>query len=94
MAAFPSRTATSWSLLRPEHARDGALSLVSKGQRFGEPGMYLTVAGRAGEVRARRTPITEVFTVYESANGELRTDHFLNIYGYRLARLHYRMERE
>jgi hypothetical protein len=92
--AFPLPNGNVVVLLRLEQSPDGALKLVSKGRRFGEPGMYLTVAGRAGEVRARRTPITEVFTVYEGANRELRTDHLLNIYGYRLARLHYRIERK
>lgn len=90
--AFPLPNGNVVVLLRPEHAPDGALRLVSKGRRFGEPGMYLTVAGRGGDVRARRAPIAEVFTVYESAPRELRTDHVLSIYGYRLARLHYRIE--
>jgi hypothetical protein len=46
--AFPLPNGNVVVLLRPEHAPDGALRLVSKGRRFGEPGMYLTVAGRAG----------------------------------------------
>lgn len=91
--AFPLPNGSAVVLLRPEHAPDGALRLVSRGRRFGEPGMYLTVARRSGGVIARRTPIAEVFTVYESAPRELRTDHLLAIYGYRLARLHYRIER-
>ena len=56
--------------------------------------MYLTVAHGNGEVSARRTPIAELFTVFTGSGGELRTDHLLWFYGYRMARLHYRIERK
>lgn len=92
--AFPLPNGNVVVLLRPEHGPDRALRLVSEGRRFGEPGMYLTVASGAGEVRARRTPIAEAFTVYESGPREVRTDHLLRMFGYRLARLHYRIERK
>ena len=92
--AFPLPNGNVVVLLRPENSTDGALRLVSRGRRFGEPGMYLTVADVAGVVSVRRTPVAEVFTVYESAPRELRTDHLIAIYGYRLARLHYRIERK
>jgi hypothetical protein len=35
-------------LLQPEQAPSGALRLVSEARRFGEPGMYLTVARGGG----------------------------------------------
>lgn len=91
--AFPLPNGNCIVLLRPENRDNGALRLVSKGKRFGEPGMYLTVVRGEGHVDARRTPVAEEFTVYEGAGGELRTDHVLAMYGYRLARLHYRIER-
>ena len=56
--------------------------------------MYLTVVRGDGEVSARRTPIAELFTVLPRSGGELRTDHVLSMYGYRLAHLHYRIERK
>jgi hypothetical protein len=90
--AFPLPNGNVIVLLRPENAPDGALRLVSSGRRFGEPGMYLTVARDGNTVSARRTPFAEVFTIFEGTKGELRTDHMLSIYGYRLARLHYRIE--
>ena len=92
--AFPLPNGNCVVLLRPENGPDGALRLVSGGRRFGEPGMYLTVTRGNGDVSARRTPIEEVFTVFEGSEGELRTDHVLSMYGYRLARLHYRLERK
>ena len=56
--------------------------------------MYLTVARDKGEVSVRRTPIAEVFDVHQSeGRGSLRTDHWLSMYGYRMAHLHYRIER-
>jgi len=92
--AFPLPNGNCIVLLRPENADDGALRLVSKGRKFGEPGMYLTVARGNREVSARRTPIAELFTVFPGSAGELRTDHVLWFYGYRMARLHYRIERK
>lgn len=92
--AFPLPNGSCIVLLRPENAPNGALRLVSKGRKFGDPGMYLAVAREAGEVSARRTPISELFTVFDGADGELRTDHLLSMYGYRMARLHYRIERK
>ena len=80
-------------LLRPENAEAGALRLVSRGRRFGEPGMYLAVARADGSVSVRRTPIAELFTVFPGEDGSVRTDHVLWMYGYRMARLHYRIER-
>ncbi|HEV2217962.1 MAG TPA: hypothetical protein VGV88_10350 [Candidatus Dormibacteraeota bacterium] len=92
--AFPLPNGHCIVLLRPENGENGALRLVSKGHRFGEPGMYLTIARGGGEVSARRTPIAELFTVYPGTGGELRTDHVLWFYRYRMARLHYRIERK
>lgn len=92
--AFPLPNGSCIVLLRPENAENGALRLVSMGKRFGDPGMYLAVALGAGEVSARRTPIAELFTVFDGSDGELRTDHLLSMYGYRMARLHYRIERK
>ena len=92
--AFPLPNGNVVVLLRPENGEDGALRLVSHGRHFGEPGMYLTVVRDDGTVSARRTPVAEVFMVYDGADGELRTDHVLSMNGYRMARLHYRIERK
>jgi len=90
--AFPLPNGDCIVLLRPENGPAGALRLVSRGRRFGEPGMYLTVARGDGIVSVRRTPIAELFTVFAGEDGSVRTDHLLWMYGYRMARLHYRIE--
>lgn len=92
--AFPLPNGSCIVLLRPENAPNRALRLVSKGKRFGEPGMYLAVKREDGDISVRRTLIAEIFTVYDGSDGELRTDHTLSMYGYRMARLHYRIERK
>jgi hypothetical protein len=92
--AFPLPNGNAVVLLRPENGKDGALRLVSRGRKFGEPGMYLTVVRGDALLSVRRTPIAEVFTVYRGEAGSLRTDHVLSMYGYRMARLHYRIERK
>src|SRR6266568_3524412 len=86
--AFPLPNANCIVLLRLANADDGALRLVSKGRKFGEPGMYLTVARGNREVSARRSPIAELFTLFPGSASELRTTLSLCFSGPRMARLH------
>lgn len=90
---FPLPNGNAIVLMRPEHRPDGSLLLTSGGAAFGGAGFYFTVHARDGRVWARylRT-FTETIHVYP-ANGELRTDHVLSLWGRTFLRLHYRMRR-
>jgi len=68
--------------------------LRSSGARFGDPGFYFFVEKEPGRGWARyvRT-FQEAIRVYVDAQGTLRTDHDLWIWGARFLRLHYRMRK-
>ena len=88
---FPLPNGACTVVLRPEVGAGGALRLVSSGERWGDPGLYLTVHdgdrvwGRA--VRSLR----EVIEVYPGDAGDVRTDHALRLWGRVFLRLHYRL---
>lgn len=89
--AFPLEDGNVQVFLRPE-VEDGALVLRSPGGRFGEDGAYVVVTD-AGRTYAARVPLHETFRIFVDDAGVLRTDHELRLWGARVVRLHYRMER-
>lgn len=91
---FPVAGGNATVLLRPEVQPDGSFKLISAGRRFGDPGFYrITESGgnrrRVWYVRA----LTEIFHVYDDADGSVRTDHFLRWWGLPVLRLHYHITR-
>jgi hypothetical protein len=78
--------------LRPEAGPDGSFRLVSRGERFGDPGFYRLVEVDPGhwQVRYLRSLI-EVFAVGMDERGTLRTDHAVRFLGLPVLRLHYRI---
>ena len=89
---FPLEEGNVQVFLRPRVLPGGALELTSPSGAFGADGAYVVV--RVGdEVHAARAPIHETFRVYVDADGVLRTDHDLRLWGATAVRLHYRLER-
>src|SRR5262249_52477262 len=87
---FPLPNGNAMVIMRPRVRSDGALSLVSCGERFGDPGFYFTVQASRGEVWARYVPqLRETIDVY--AADELRADHAVSMWGATFLRMHYRM---
>ncbi|MEO8215503.1 MAG: hypothetical protein ABI718_00305 [Acidobacteriota bacterium] len=91
---FPLPNGNAIVLLRPSVGEDGALTILSSGRRFGDPGFYFTVRDPEGTVRARyvRT-MREKIRVYADGNGAVRADHTLAIWGTVFLRLHYKCTR-
>lgn len=89
--AFPLESGNLQVFLRPSVAGDGGFLLESPSGRFGEDGAYVVVHG-AG-VHAARVPLHETFHMYVDADGVLRTDHALRLWGASAVRLHYKLER-
>ncbi len=93
---FPLPNGNAMVLMRPQAHADGSLSVVSAGDRFGDPGFYFTVADarRPGSVVARyvRT-MRERIHVFVDPHDErvVRADHFLTLWGATFLRLHYRL---
>jgi hypothetical protein len=91
---FPLPNGSATVIMRPESNPDGSITLRSSGARFGDPGFYFFVEKEPGRGWARyvRT-FQEAIRVYVDAQGTLRTDHDLWIWGARFLRLHYRMRK-
>ena len=78
-------------IMRPVAHEDGSFSVVSHGDRFGDPGFYFTVHSTQG-VRARYLKtLRESIRVYCAEEGTIRADHLLSLWGLAFLRLHYRM---
>jgi hypothetical protein len=86
---FPLPNGNAIVLMRPVVNADGSLTLVSSGEGFGAPGFYFTVHGRDGRVTARYVKsLRESIRVFV-ADGEVRADHQLSLWGRTFLRLHY-----
>ncbi|MET0552626.1 MAG: hypothetical protein ABW221_06285 [Vicinamibacteria bacterium] len=89
---FPLPNGNALVIMKPVVHDDGSLSLVSSGNRFGEPGFYFTVRRGGGRLAARRVgTMRETIRVYESGPSDVRADHTLTIFGLVFCRLHYRL---
>lgn len=91
---FPLPNGNAIVLMKPSVDEDGALTITSSGQRFGDPGFYFTVHGPRVWARYVRT-MRESIRVYPAEEpGEVRADHVLRIWGRVFLRLHYRLRRK
>ncbi|NLG47872.1 hypothetical protein [Gordonia sp. (in: high G+C Gram-positive bacteria)] len=90
--SFPLELGNIHVFLAPRAEADGALTLTSRSQRFGEDGAYVSVLF-GDEWYAAQPPLRESFRVYVDDEGVLRTDHELKVGRFRALRLHYRLER-
>jgi hypothetical protein len=90
---FPLPNGNAQVFLRPSVEAGGALTVLSSGGGFGEPGFYFTVH-RSGVVWARyvRT-MRESIRVYPDGPEDVRADHVMWICGATFLRLHYRLRR-
>jgi hypothetical protein len=89
---FPLPNGNALVIMKPVLHEDGSLSLVSGGNRFGDPGFYFTVRRPNGALSARyvRT-MRETIRVYSSAPSEARADHTLTLFRRVFLRIHYRL---
>ena len=92
---FPLPNGNAIVIMKPEVDVDGSLSVISAGQKFGDPGFYFTVHDGHGRVWARYVrSMKEVIKVYVDGPHTVRADHHLWIWGQQFLRLHYRMRRQ
>jgi hypothetical protein len=91
---FPLPNGSAVVIMRPESDPDGSFTVRSAGVRFGDPGFYFFVEKEPGFGWARHVrTLQETIRVYADAQGTLRADHDLWIWGTRFLRLHYRMRK-
>jgi hypothetical protein len=92
---FPLPNGNAMVLMRPELAANGAVTVVSSGRRFGDPGFYFTVRAGPHQVWARYVrSLRESIHVYSAESGTVRADHNLTLWGLPVLRLHYRLRTE
>jgi hypothetical protein len=89
---FPVPQGSASVFLKPSLETDGSLRLSSKSSRFGGPGFYriLSIDEATYKVRFIRT-LREYFHVYQDADGILRTDHIVKLWGMPVIKLHYKI---
>ena len=91
---FPLPNGSAMVIMRPESGPDGSFTVRSAGVRFGDPGFYFFVQKEPGRGWARHVrALQEAIRVYADAQGTLRADHDLWIWGMRFLRLHYWMRK-
>jgi hypothetical protein len=91
---FPLPNGNAMVIMKPTTGGDGSITLISSGERFGDPGFYFTVVGGDGTRSARYvTTMRETIRVYEAGPDEARADHTLTIWGLVFLRIHYRARR-
>ncbi|MDX1430563.1 MAG: hypothetical protein R3282_09755 [Rhodothermales bacterium] len=80
-------------IMKPFVHEDHSFSVVSAGERFGDPGFYFTVQASPGELWARYVAsLKETIHVYgDDTGGGARADHQLQFWGAHFLRLHYRL---
>jgi len=90
---FPLPNGNAIVIMKPQVDSEGALTISSTGERFGDPGFYFTVHHPGGQVWTRyvRT-MRESIRVYPADEPrEVRADHTLRIWRRVFLRLHYRL---
>lgn len=91
---FPMPEGNATVILRPKALEDGSLELSSIGRGFGDVGFYRVQRRRRGDFRIWRVQtLDEYFRVYVDDAKILRCDHYVSFLGFRVLRLHYRMQR-
>lgn len=89
---FPLPNGNANVFLRPSVDDDGALTVLSRGRAFGDPGFYFTVRGEGDRMWARYVQsMQESIRVHPAGDGQVRADHVMWIFGRVFLRLHYRL---
>ena len=90
--SFPLPNGHATVILWPKVEADGSLVLTSSGNRFGDPGFYFVVHHKKGWFARYVRAMRERIHVY-AGDGDVRTDHELQVFGKTFLRLHYRLTR-
>ena len=91
---FPMPRGNATVLLRPRTLPSGALTLDSRGRRFGDAGFYRIAERESGLIRVWHVrTLHEFFKIYVDQQDVLRCDHEVRFWGMPVLRLHYKLYR-
>jgi hypothetical protein len=88
---FPLPNGNAMVIMRPVANEDGSFSVVSHGERFGDPGFYFTVHSTRGVWARYLKTLRESIRVYCAEERTVRADHVLSLWKLTFLRLHYRL---
>ncbi len=89
---FPLPRGNATVVMRPEVDSEGALTLVSRGERIGDPGFYFLLVDSKDRQFVRYIPtLQETIRVFVDEENVLRADHILNLRRCTALHLHYRI---
>jgi len=91
--AFPLPNGNAIVFLRPRGDAHGALSLVSDGARFGDPGFYFTVTAGPGEVWVRYVRSMKERLTLRVDDDAIAATHRFTVFGLPFLELRYRIVR-
>jgi len=93
-AVFPMPDGNATVVLRPKVGDNGAFLLESDGDEFGDVGFYRVQQHKGAPMRIWRVgSLKENFRVFVDEEGIVRCDHQVRYLGFKVLRLHYRIER-
>ena len=89
---FPLPNGNATVIMKPQRNADGSFTLVSSGERFGEPGFYFVVRNANERISARYLrAMRETIRVYAAEDSVVRADHTLKLWGLTFLKLHYKL---
>lgn len=89
---FPLPNGNAAVIMKPIQHSDGSLTLISSGNKLGEPGFYFIVKKNGNEAWVKYIrAMKESIHVYVDEAEDLRADHVLKLWGVTFLKLHYRM---
>jgi len=91
---FPLPNGNAMVIMRPVAHADGSFSLVSHGERFGDPGFYFTVHSTRGVHARYLRSLRESIRIYSAEQETVRADHVLTLWGLTFLKLHYRLRKK
>ena len=89
---FPLPRGNATVVMNVHVSEDGALSLVSKGAKFGDAGFYFLLTNSKDRYFAKYIPtLNETIRVFVDEEGVLRADHVVNMCSTKALHLHYKI---
>jgi hypothetical protein len=93
-AVFPMPDGNATVVLRPSVGENGAFLLDSDGVGYGDVGFYRVQQHKGAPMRIWRVgSLRENFRVFVDEEGVVRCDHQVRYLGFKVLRLHYRIEK-